>query len=96
MSRPMGPSRSWREELLAALVDEIAKRAERHRPRLRFQLFGDDQRQRDLGLVFLGRVVDDLHVFACPHHVGDLQQRDVPAIARIVELAVRVPLDDAP
>ena len=31
-----------------------------------------------------------------PHHIGDLQQRDVPAIAGIVELAIRVPLDDPP
>ena len=92
----MGPSRSWREQPLAPLLDEIAQRAERDAAGLGLQVLGDDQRQRDLGLVLLGRVVDDLHLFAGADHLADLQERDVAAVLRVVELPVRVALDDAP
>ena len=39
-------------------------------------------------------VVDDLDVFAGADHLGDLIERHVAAALRVVELAVRVPLDD--
>ncbi len=84
-----------RQKLLAALVDEVAQRRHRDRPRLRLQFLGNDEGEGDLGLVLFGCVVDDLHVFAGANHASDLQERDVLAVARIVELAVRVTLDDA-
>jgi hypothetical protein len=54
----------------------------------------DDLRQRDRGEVVLGAVVDDLHLGALLDHLGDLVERDVPALHGVVELPVRVALDD--
>jgi len=84
-----------RKEPLTSLVDEVAQGAERNRTRLRLELFGDDECEGNLGLVLLARIVDDLHVLARPDHFGDLEQGDISAVARIVELAIRVPFDDA-
>src|SRR5258706_152945 len=55
------------QELIAAPMDEVAKRSEGHRARLGFQLLGDDERQRDLGLVFLALEIDDLHLYLRSH-----------------------------
>ena len=85
-----------REDLLGALVDELLQRLERNRAAVRLLLLEDDLRERDLGQIVLRVVVDDLHFFAAADHLGDLQERDVPAVLRVVELAVRVALDDAP
>jgi hypothetical protein len=37
-----------------------------------------------------------LHVLAGAHHLRDLEQRDVAALARVIELTVRVALDGPP
>src|SRR5438874_4027015 len=75
------------------VADDLPQHAERHlRPLLLF--LEDDLRQRDRGQVFLGAVVDDLHLGAALDHLGDLVERDVPALDRVVELSVRIPLDD--
>ncbi len=50
--------------------------------------------ERDRGQVFLGLVVDDLDVVAVADHLADLIERDVPAVLRVVELAIGVSLDD--
>src|SRR5690606_3604399 len=42
----------------------------------------------------LAAVVDDLHLDALLHHLGDLVERHVPALDRVVELPVGVALDD--
>ena len=63
--------------------------------RVRLLLLVDDLREGDLGEVVLRVVVDDLHFFARADHLGDLEERDVAAVLRVVELPVRVALDDA-
>src|SRR2546430_17147392 len=67
--------------------------AERHLGAL-LLLLEDDLRQRHGGEIFLAAVVDDLHLGATLDHVGDLVEGDVAALHRVVELAVRVALDD--
>ena len=49
--------------------------------------------ERDLGQIVFRVVVDDLHFLAFAHHFSDLEQCDVSAVFRVVELAIRVPLD---
>src|SRR5688572_7152162 len=78
------------------MANERLQGRERNRSRARPELFGDDERERHVGLVLLRRVVDDLHLFPLADHLGDLEQRDVGAALRVVELAVRVALDDSP
>ena len=63
-------------------------------PIIRVLFLEDNLRQRHRGEVFLRAVVDDLDLDALLHHLGDLVERDVPALDRVVELAVGVPLDD--
>src|SRR5262249_4720 len=92
---PDGAPAELRQEPPPTLVDEVAEGAERDGPRLRFQILGDDQRKRDLRLVLLRRVVDDLDLFARPDHLADLLEGDVPAVLGIVELTVGVALDNA-
>jgi len=41
-----------------------------------------------------GAIVDDLDFFAVANELGDAVERDVFAVARVVQLAVRVALDD--
>ncbi len=81
-------------EPLAAALDDVAHRAERQEAALLLLFLEDDLRQRDGRQIFLGLVVDDLDVVALPDHLADLIERDVPAVLRVVELAVRVTLDD--
>ncbi len=83
------------EQPFAALLDQIAQGSKRHTTRLALEILGNDQRERDLGLVLFGRVVDDLNLFAGPDHLADLLQRDVATIFRVVQFTVGVPLDDA-
>src|SRR5580700_4385634 len=59
-------------------------------------LLVDDLREGDLRQIVLRVVVDDLHLFAAPNHLGDLEQGHVFAVFRVVEFPVRVALDDAP
>ena len=44
---------------------------------------------------FLGLVVEDLDLLAVAHELGDAVERDVFTVVRVVELAVRIPLDHA-
>src|ERR1700733_12264019 len=81
-------------EPLAAALDDVSHRAERQEAALLFLFFEDDLRERDRREIFFGLVVDDLDVVALPDHLADLIERDVPAMLRVVELAVRVALDD--
>src|SRR6185312_2601146 len=79
---------------LAAALDDVAHRAERQEAALLLLFFEDDLRERDGRQIFFRLVIDDLDVIAIANHLADLVERDVPAVLRIVELAVRVALDD--
>src|SRR6185295_14304841 len=80
-------------ERVARAADDLPQHAERHLILLLLFL-EDDLRQGDGGEVVLGAVVDDLHLGALLDHLGDLVERDVPALDGVVELPVRVALDD--
>lgn len=86
-----------RHQLLSAFLDELPKRPHRGQRPIRVRplfLFIDDLGQGDVRQVLLRGVVDDRHVFACAHVLGDLLERHVTAIAGIIEFAIRVSLDD--
>src|SRR5262249_30443894 len=84
-----------RKEFFAPLLDEVTQRSEGDRAWLGLELLRDDEREGNFRFVFLGRVVDDLYVLPSAHHLRDLQERYVAAVARIVQLTVRVPFDNA-
>ena len=81
------------EELLAAL-DDVAQRGEREEALLLLLLLVDDLGERHGREILAGAVVDDPHVDATLHHVGDLVEGDVARPLGVVELAVGVALDD--
>ena len=75
-------------------LGEVAQRTGGQEAVLLFLCLADDLRQGDRGEVLFGLVVGDLDVVAVADHRADLIERDVPAVLRIVELSVRVTLDD--
>ena len=77
-----------------AVLDDVAQHREREEAALATLLLEDDLRERD-GRQILARVVlEDLHVLAGLHPATDLVEGDVAALARVVELAVPVALDE--
>src|SRR5690606_9681813 len=44
--------------------------------------------------IFFRAVVDDTNLFTLADHLGELVERDIRALRRVVELAVRIALDD--
>ena len=83
------------KELFAPLQDEASKAL--HRPSggvSALLLFVNDLSERDFGEVRFGAVVDDLDFLAAANELGDAIERDVFAVARVVQLSVRVALDD--
>src|SRR5690606_4081153 len=93
---PEGPIPQLRKDAFAAMSDERLQRRQGDRPGASPELLRDDEGERHIRLVFLRCIVDDLDVLAGPNHLRNLKERDVAAALRIVELAVRVPLDDSP
>ena len=93
MSRTLA---EMRQDLFPSMANERLQGGERDGTWLRPKLLRNDQSQRDVGLVFLGGVVDDLHVLPVADHLRDLQEGDVAAALGVVELTIRIALDDAP
>ena len=58
-------------------------------------LLEDDLQQDRAGQVVAGLGVDDLEFDVLQHHLLDVGERDVAAVGRVVEPAVRVLLDHA-
>jgi hypothetical protein len=54
----------------------------------------DDLAESDVGDVLAGVAIDDADVVALTEQIGDDLEGDVPARVGVVELPVRVPLDD--
>src|SRR5262249_1080695 len=77
----------------AALAD-VAHRAKREEAALLLFLLEDDLRQCDRREVLFGLVVDDLDVVAIANHLADLVERYISAVLGVVQLAVRISLDD--
>jgi hypothetical protein len=86
-----------RHEALAAGLDHLSQGLDPVARGFLGALLGliDDLGQRDAGEVLLGPIVDDLHVLPQPYELGDLGERHVAAFAGVVELTIRVALDDA-
>src|SRR5919197_554987 len=78
-----------------AVLDDLAQHAQRQQPALPPLLLENDLREGDGGQVLAGVVLEDLHVLAGLHPTPDLVERHVTALARVVELAVAVALDES-
>jgi hypothetical protein len=57
-------------------------------------IFENDLGEGHRGEIVAGGGVDHRDLLAGPDHLLQLFERDVPALLGVVELAVRVPLDD--
>src|SRR6185369_8932734 len=77
-----------------AVLDDLAQHGEREEAALSPLLLEYDLRERDRGEVLTAVVLDDLDVLARLHPATDFVERDVAALARVVQLAVAVPLDE--
>src|SRR5439155_22036917 len=78
-----------------AVLDDLAQHAKRQRPALPPLLLEDDLREGDGGQVLAGVVLEDLHVLAGLYPAPDLVERHVAALARVVELAIAIALDES-
>src|SRR6185369_12199707 len=81
-------------EPFAAALDDVAHRVEREEGALLLLFLEDDLRQRDRRQILFCFVIYDFYVVAVPDHLADLVERYVPTVFGIVELTVRVALDD--
>src|SRR5207249_3824791 len=77
-----------------AVLDDLAQHAERQESALAPFLFEDDLGKRHRGEILTGVVLEDLHFLARFDPATNLLERDVPALARVVQLAVPVALDE--
>src|SRR5206468_5249509 len=78
-----------------AVLDDLAQHAQRQEPALPPLLLEDDLREGDGGQVLAGVVLEDLHVLAGLYPAPDLVERHVAALARVVELAIAIALDES-
>src|SRR3989449_5347801 len=78
-----------------AVLDDLAQHAQRQKPALPPLLLEDDLREGDGGQVLAGVVLEDLHVLAGLYPAPDLVERHVAALARVVELAIAIALDES-
>src|SRR5262249_42341308 len=81
-------------EGLLAVLDEIAQDPQRQQSVVASLLLEDDLSEGDGGQVFARVVLDDADVLAGLDPAADLFERHVAALARIVELAISVSLDE--
>ena len=76
------------------MLDDLAQHPERQETALASFLFEDDLRERHGGQILARVVLEDLHLLARLDPAADLLERDVAALARVVQLAIPVALDE--
>src|SRR3989449_10185169 len=77
------------------VLDDLAQHAQRQEAALPPLLLEDDLREGDGGQVLPGVVLEDPHVLTGLHPAPDLVERHIAALARVVELAVAIALDES-
>src|SRR5439155_529479 len=77
-----------------AVADDVAQDRQGEETALSPFFLENDLRERDRGEIVAAVVLEDLHFLARLHPAPDLLERDVTALARIVELPISVPLHE--
>jgi hypothetical protein len=76
------------------MLDQLMEEGRRERSAVVSLVLENDLRQRDGREVLAARGVHDGDFLAAPDHLLDFFKGDVPALLRVVQLTVRIPLDD--